>query len=188
MGQPIPTRGVREYRYSLDRSDRIRSVSPEWTAFAIENGAPELTESGVLGHPLWDFIADDETRYLYELLMAKVRRGGGPIGLPFRCDAADRRRYMRLEISRGDQGGLDFVSTLLREEARDAIPVFEAKAGSTAAIKMCSWCKRIETPEAWVEVEAAIERLELLDRLPVPSVSHGICPACYRSLEESISA
>jgi hypothetical protein len=183
-----PDRRMPEYRYSLDRSDRIRSVSPEWVAFAIENGAPGLTESGVLGHRLWDFITDRQTRYLYELILAKVRRDGGSITLPFRCDAPDRRRYMRLKIARGDQGGLDFVSTLVREEPRDAISLFEAPASVTGTVKMCSWCKQVETPEAWVEVEAAIERLDLLDRLPVPRISHGICPACQGSLEASISA
>ena len=72
-----------EYHYSLDRSDRIRSVTPEWVAFAVENGGPGLTESGVLGHRLWDFITDHQTRYLYELVLAKVRLDGRPITLPW---------------------------------------------------------------------------------------------------------
>ena len=45
---------------------------------------------------------------------------------------------------------------------------------------MCAWCQRVALPDArWVEVEEAVEVLAFLDAVPVPIVSHGICPACY---------
>ncbi len=40
---------VPRYRYEVNAHDVITSVSPNWLAFAQENGATDLTEQVVLG-------------------------------------------------------------------------------------------------------------------------------------------
>ena len=59
------------YEYVIDDSDCIVFVSPNWLTFAAENAAPQLTETTVLGMPIWSYIADTDCREVYRMLFAK---------------------------------------------------------------------------------------------------------------------
>jgi len=46
---------------------------------------------------------------------------------------------------------------------------------------MCGWCKRIpDSGGRWMEIEAALPRLGLLEQELLPAISHGICDECHR--------
>lgn len=185
-----PIRPVCEYRYEVDAEDVISSVSSEWLSFAEENGAPDLARDVVIGSSLWTFVAGAETRHLYRSLFGKARDGGLPIAVPFRCDAPERRRFMRLTITPSVHGSLVLIGVLLREEDRRHLRLLERGRGTSAdLITMCGWCKRIlvEAGE-WLDPEAAIDRMGLFELTEVPRITHGICAACMDVVERELEA
>ena len=133
-----------------------------------------------------------EVRTVYRDLLRRAREEKRPIEVPFRCDAPHLRRYLRLRIELRKDGGLDLVSWTEREEARDPAP-FPAGEDQDplpgAPLGMCAWCKKVRVdPESgdgdWVEIEVAIERLDLFGATVLPRITHGICPDCSRGLQE----
>ncbi len=185
--RPAPPES-RRFVYEVDSADRIRSVSPDWEAFARENGAPELHSAAVVGRPLLDFLVGDEVQQLYLMLMARVRETGEPVDLPFRCDGPTMRRWMRLRIARLGRGRLRFEGRIERRAAREPVALFDRDAprSTKALVTVCSWCKRVRVAGEWVEVEIAIERLGMFEREPVPGLTHGICAACVPVLKPPV--
>src|SRR3954468_12907630 len=112
-GKPlgVEMRDKREFSYVVDAQDRIVSANGDWFAFARENGAAALDKGGVIGHSLWDFICDAETKILYSLFLKSVRSGGTAKHLPYRCDSADVRRYMEMTIATAEAGCVEFRSS-----------------------------------------------------------------------------
>ena len=73
--------------YRIDRTDTIVSVSDNWATFADANAwGGFLRPEDVVGHSLWDFIQDLETRHLYEELFRRVRAGMTFRPIPFRLN------------------------------------------------------------------------------------------------------
>jgi hypothetical protein len=70
-----------------------------------------------MGRLLGDFIGDVETQHIYRLLHRRVRAGGAPVRLCFRCDVPDRRRLLDLEISAGSERGLTYRRGALHSRA-----------------------------------------------------------------------
>lgn len=188
-GTAVPgTRMNAEADYRIDARDRITFVSPAWVAFAINNGAPELTGESVLGKSLWDFVADRETRHLYGLVFEKVRRDRRPITIPFNCDSPTLRRFMELAISALPDGHIDLAGRLLREESREPARLLDRMAErSQSYLRICSWCKCVEAGgNDWVEVEDAIQGLTLFSSSVLPQLTHGVCPTCRSLLFERL--
>jgi hypothetical protein len=174
--------------YELDDQLNIVSIDAGWSEFALANGAPELTAPALLGRPLMSRIAGDSTAHLYETLFDKVRRTRRPIVVPFRCDAPTLRRFLELTIAPGSRG-LRLTSTLLRTESRLRVSLLDARTPRGEEwIQMCSFCKHVKGPEGWCEVEDAVVALHLFERDLVPTVSHGVCPACLQKALALIDA
>jgi hypothetical protein len=164
------------FEYELDATDRIRDVSDRWLDFARENDAAHLTREAVVGHSVWDFIADDRTRHLYAQLFERARDYGQVLCVPFRCDSPDFRRFMELDIVSRADGGLVIESRLLCEEPREPVWV---RRSAGPVIQMCGWCKKVRTDDdTWVEIEEAANPETLATR-PGLDISHVTCPACY---------
>lgn len=170
-------------RYVVDSRDVIAAVSDSWNCFAVQNGAPELQRERVVGRPLWDFVSGAEVRYIYAQILDRVRASDAPVLLPFRCDSPERRRFMRLSISPILEGALQLDAVLVREEQRPTLVLLEPEASrSEQVLILCSWCKRARVDaDDWLDLEAAVPRLDLLGRSP-PRLSHGICSSCERKL------
>lgn len=173
--------------YAIDSADRLVSVGGAWSAFALANGAPGLAGEGVLGHCIWEFLADAETTHLYEVLFEKVRQTGETITVPFRCDAPAVRRDIDLWIApRAD--AIQFESRVRREEARPALAVLDPTVERSRAIqKICCWCKRIKAGGDWLEIEDGISRLGLFQAMPLPMLSHAVCQDCLARIRASLS-
>jgi hypothetical protein len=166
-----------EVRYRIDAHDTLVGFSRAWDDFARANAGPELVARKARGRPLWRFIHDADTRHLHRRLLEVVRAGRALWRLPFRCDAPDLRRHMEMDIVPLAGGHVEYRCRLLRAEPRAPVPVDYAATGRL--VKMCSWCKRVETaPGVWKELEAAIRELGLFEAAPPPGVSHGICREC----------
>lgn len=190
--RPAPrAREAREgprYVYRLDEQDRIIFLSPEWLAFASDNGAPELTWQALIGQPLADYIDGDDVRQLYEMLFRRVRAGHGPLSIKFRCDSPDARRHMDLEISQRPGHRLELACRVLESESRDRLRLLDPTQGDRSGhLVVCTWCKQaLATPMEWMEIERAVTRLNLLDSERLPRLVNGICPDCAAQITELI--
>ena len=151
------------FKYCIDCKDIIVSLSRNWESFARANGCDnELSPDNVLGHSLWDFIQDLETRHLYKELFQKVRAGKtiGPI--PFRCDSPQERRFLKLLLSPMPDRGIEIKSAIARTERRDPIKLLDKNIPrSSDLIRICSMCKKICTKNnKWVEIEDGLSQLK----------------------------
>lgn len=177
------------FRYVVDAFDRICYTSPEWEEFAADNAVACLSGSGVIGKPLMEFIVDPETREIYRALLDRVRRDRRPVTLHLRCDSPALRRFLELTISPARGEEVQFMARILRLEPRDPVPLLDAGAPRSADfLTICGWCKRVRAGAAWLEVEDAVDRLNLFDRSPLPQLSHGICPECSQRMQREIDA
>jgi len=172
-------------RYWIDPEDRLADFDDEWKRFARDNGAGSLAEPTVIGLPLSRFISDSSTLHIWRRLLVRIR-GGRRFELEVRCDGPDRRRRLRLASELESSGAVRMTSELLSEETREPIPLAPGAGAPGDLLVGCSWCNRFELePRSWVEAEELIERRRLMNRHPLPGVTHGICPDCQERLEES---
>lgn len=180
------TPDARTFGYTVDARDRITSVTQAFEDFAQENAAPELP-GRVVGSCLWDHIADGASRHLYRLLFTRVRSTGRTTRVPIRCDTPSLRRDMELEIRAGRDGGLVVTSRVTRQQARAAIPLLDTlQPRSRHQVRMCSWCKAVHVGGTWHALEDALALSSILRRIPVPSVTHGICEPCMARVEAEL--
>ena len=175
-------------QYRVDAADRFVAVNPAWVAEAEADDRRELLPPGILGRSLWDAIGDPTAQHLYTALLERVRAGAGPVSLVFRCDTPVQRRLLRLRISSSARRGIDFEARFLAVRERPPVALLDRAAPrSGALIRICAWCKRVPMPDGrWVEVEEAMDRLDLLDAPALPRLTHGICPACKATLDAAL--
>lgn len=168
--------------HRIDAQDSIDYLNDAWLAFARESGSHDLTAENVLGRKIWDFIADFETREIYSAIVHRVRKTGGEVRIPFRCDDAGVRRFMETSVRSLPGHGVEFRNRILRVEFRTPVPLLDhSRPRSGAVLKMCAWCKRVLVSGKWLEVEEGTASLELFDSPRLPALSHGICPACMKT-------
>ena len=175
--------------YRLGPDNRIISLNEAWTVFAEQNSGFQLDVAHVIGQSIMSYISGDETKHLYETVFNKVRQIGKPIVIPFRCDAPEERRFMKLCISPSpdDFQSLNCVCTRIKSEQRPPNRLLHlATPRSDDLLIMCSWCKRVKADGTWVEIEAAIERMGLFYTKTLPRISHGCCETCLEHLYKSI--
>lgn len=171
--------------HRVNHHDQITFVNAGWKKFAIRNGMPAEMVVNVVGASLWRYISEPTSRNFYAVIMAKVRKTGQTIKLPFRCDSPGIRRFMELHIISLGENHLEFRSHLLRQERRKPVALLNpALPRDSKLLIMCAWCKRVKADE-WMEVEDIVQKLKLFDTRPLPSLSHGICPDCKALVKQS---
>ncbi len=164
--------------YSINDQDRICGANAAWSEFAIYNGGEAVLPHHVMFRPLWDFIGSEEVRTVYRRLISRAR-AGLEVRFTFRCDSSDYRRLFEMVIAR-KQEQVEFCSTLLAQEKRAPIPLFDtARERSDQILRVCGWCHAVAGPDGdWLELETAVQRLKLLELPVLPRISHGICEPC----------
>lgn len=172
--------------YELDDRFRIVSLDPGWSAFACENGAPELAAPGPIGRPIWDYISDATTAHMWRQIFGKVLGAGEPMVVPIRCDSPTARRFLELVVAPVPGSGLRVSSTVVRVEARREVPLPAAGAAGEAMLRMCSWCQRVLAGDQWIEPEQLVTRLRLFESGPLPDITHGMCPDCHREVNDLV--
>ena len=174
--------------YTIDGADRLVEANAVWSAAAEEAGALHLVASRVIGRSLWDFIGDATTRQLYAAILQRVRSGGQPISFDFRCDTPTRRRLFHMRITGRPTGRVAFDVAAVESQDRPGVALLDpALERGPETIRMCGWCKRVPLPAGeWVEIEDAVPLLAVLDRVPPPAISHGMCPGCYDTISKEL--
>jgi len=165
--------------YTVDASNRIVAVGGDWDRFARENSAPELSGERILGRPITDFLSPGPVVALVNELLERVRARGTAATIPFRCDSPELLRRLELTLTPLADGGVEFRSaTVIERPHPHALRILDPSVPrSDDHLTLCAWCRSVSLPE-WVELDEAIRRLQLLETLPLPMISHGICPAC----------
>lgn len=169
--------------YTVDSNDTITEVSDNWTAFANDNAwNAACRPEEVVGKKLWGFIQGIETRYLYKELFQRVRSGSACGPIPFRCDSPQERRFLELVLAPSQNGQIEITSTILRTERRAPVALLDSNApqSNDEKVTICSLCKKMETPHAWIEIEAGLTQQRIFESSKMPRVTHGLCPECYR--------
>lgn len=152
----------------------------------MSNGAPELVD-GPLGTPLLSHVEGRSVRALLEALFEDVRERKGPVEVGYRCDAPDRRRFMRMRIEPGEDAEILVRSWIVREEPREPVRLFDRRVErSVEMLRACAWCRRILVEGEWLPAEDAVDRLELFERETVPDITHTICPTCREDVETAV--
>ena len=177
----------RVFNYRVNAEDRINHVSSEWLDFARENDASDLDSETVIGQSIFQFVSNEETRHLYAMILDRVRTGRNEVVVPFRCDGPSVRRFMELEVSPRPKSHVQFQGRIVREEGRPAVPLLDSSINrGDDFLKICSWCKRVQAQREWLEVELAVDKLELFNRKRLPQLTHGICEDCGVSLRRQL--
>ena len=168
----------------IDGEDRITYVSANWWFFADENGAgADCYPPQLLGRSLWDFIAGEETRHLYGILIAKARAGIKELKVPIRCDSPDRRREIIIGLKSVGDGHIEFLCRTIQVDAREPVDLLRSDvARADRIIRICSFCKKVAvTADEWIDTEQAIDRMALFIDNALPRLSHGVCPGCHEA-------
>lgn len=182
----------RIFVYHIDSRNRITYLNQGWIDFAQENQAPELKPDTVLGQNLANYIADWETRHLYEIVYDRVRRTGQIVQLPFRCDSPGLRRFFQMNIGPLSEGGLKFTVKVIRIEQRHLVALLDNSTERSADhVVICSWCKRVEFPaDHWVDLEAVINKQDLFGQdffgSTPPVLTHDVCPECLVRIQAEL--
>jgi hypothetical protein len=164
--------------HRIDAADYIRYVSPSWITFGEENGAKHLIGT-VIGNQLWRYVGGLEVRRIYRALLDRIRADRRPVQFPFRCDSATLRRHMRMLMTVLPDGGVEFESSMIREEPRPRLALLDpAVPRSDKHVVLCAWCKRVNRQGQWYELEEALHTNSFFDSPRPPHVDHEICPHC----------
>jgi hypothetical protein len=174
--------------YVADESDVIVSIDGPWDEFARSNDSPECCSEFVLGRSVFEFIDSVEVIGIYRQLFSAARRTGRSVRFPFRCDAPRFRREMHMTLSPSPGDCIELRTRLIASSERPAQTLFDRSVlGEGDPIRVCSYCNRFSVPgQGWVEVEAAVESLQLFNVDRVPQISHGICDGCLIQQEALI--
>lgn len=173
-----------ELAYQADAADVIVAVDPNWDEFAQANASPQVVAAQVLGHPLWEFIVGTTSRALYAQMLSTVR-GGKDVRFALRCDGPAYRRRLEMTITALADGNVEFRTRELSVEPRAYQALFDPqRPHDNRMLRACSWCNRVEVGGRWVEVEDAVQELDLFERAQLPTLTHGICQDCYERLTE----
>ena len=178
-------------QYIIDTENRITYVSDDWWLFAEENGAGrECYPPQLLGRSPWDFIAGEETRQLYGILIAKTRAEKREIRVPIRCDSPERRRQISIALKSVGDGHIEFLCRTLKVDPRAPVELLRQDVTrSDRIIRICSFCKKIAAAgDEWIDTERAIEQMALFSDTALPRLSHGVCPACHASALDGLKS
>jgi hypothetical protein len=165
--------------YRIDERDRLSGVNEGWSDFARENQGETLTPDRVLGRTIWDSIADDTVKSVYQQMIRRVRSGKW-VRFVFRCDAPAKKRTFEMSMRQRISGEVEFISTLVQEEARPSVAVLEpGRERSEQTLQICGWCQKAEMPDhVWLPVEEVVDALQLKESGPLPRLTYGICQSC----------
>lgn len=181
---------VQTLEYWVDAQDRLIRIADGWDSTAQTNGASSLTAANVLHQSLWSFISDRTTRFIYRLLLDRVRLRRIPIRLTARGDSPTQRCTIAIEMHPEANLHVHFISTVIQTEPRAPVALLDnAVPRSQDLVVICSWCKRLELPNGqWVEIEEALNQVApLRNGPPLPKLSHGMCVDCLIAMKQEIA-
>jgi hypothetical protein len=67
------------------------------------------------------------------------------------------------------QGGVEFTSQVVQEELRPKVDFLDwQETRSLSIVVICGWCKRIRSVIGWLEIEEAVNTLQVFNEAVPP--------------------
>ncbi|MFD2180735.1 hypothetical protein [Rhodoplanes azumiensis] len=178
----------------VDHTNRIVAVGGPWDEVALANGGgATVVVARVLGTGLIDHVHGDPTRMLVLTVLDRVRRGGTPCRMPYRCDTPHLKRWMEMTLTPVPDGTVTFEHRFLRSEPMQRPLRFAlARPGAARgpAIIRCSSCNRVRDASGWHEPDA-VRFSATAGAPPDPDapilVGYGVCEACRAQVERMLA-
>lgn len=178
----------------VDKLNRIVSINDEcWMEQAkLGNAEEALQPKNVLDAFLSDFIRDDNTTMYIEAVMSLCRLRKEPIYREYRCDSPTHKRFMELELIPKENGHIEMVHYLIKEEPFDAeVNIIDIASKKNELEKpktankhrnyylRCSMCNALMPPDSteWIEPGELVKGTEGPFK-----VIHTICNKCSSTL------
>ncbi len=163
--------------YTLDVGLRITYHNPSWDRFAVENGAPHLAGSAVIGQLVTEALPA-RLRLYYERALRSVIDRKVVWEHEYDCSAPGLYRRFHMRVLPWAKNDVIVVNSLLVETS---LPEVEHAPlvrylGADGIITMCAHCRRTQQaggPDAhwdWVKEFVASQPARC---------SHGLCPVCF---------
>jgi len=166
--------------WAIDRRELVVDIAGDWLSFAQSNDAKSLLPEVVIGNSLWSYISGVEVQDMYRQIIVRVRETADPVDFCYRCDAPDRRRLMRMEIERADDGLVWFHSRLIQEIKRPWFnSIYRHAVRNKCQLDICSVCRRVGVDDMlWSEPEDAANSIPKLCSNQTPMLVERICDDC----------
>lgn len=166
--------------YTIDSGDRLIEVNAAFVASVPYVGGAEA----LLGQSIWNFIAGDLPRRLWEVIYARVRGAREPVFVPVRADTATERRVIDLELHPGSDQSVRHVRECLWVEPRCAVALLDPSYPRDSRVIMrCAWCARVQvSPGMWQEIEDAQLSLGIESCATLPRVHETACSSCQHTV------
>jgi hypothetical protein len=172
--------------YTIDAHDRLVDVNLAFVASLPYAGGADA----LIGRPIWDFVAGEVTRRLWEVLYERVRIAGAPVFVPLRADTANERRVIDVELHPAPDRSVRHVRECLWTEARPAIALLDSNyPRDSRVLSRCSWCARVQVRlGAWEEIEVAQFTLGIVADKTLPTLQDTVCASCKQSVLKTFPA
>lgn len=172
-------KGPKEISAWLDKSDRVVHLSSGWDAFA----PPDHRRDQVLTRPVNWFVDDESARHCFRALFERIRGDYCPAKIVARCDHADGPRAIQLMFVPHSAGAIEITWSFFAGAMAQQIPeVPRRRFHDQELLRVCGWCHDVHMHSQWHRLEHAAPALGLLDRRPLPRMTHGICSACSAAI------
>jgi len=103
--------------------------------------------------------------------------------VPYRCDTPTMLRFMELGVIAEQDDNLFILSFLNTEENTAYLGLLDQiQRDLKYFLTICSWCKKVEIEKLWVEIQAAIQELDLFTNRTFPQLCHSIVQGCATSI------
>lgn len=162
--------------YVIDSQDRIVDVGDGWDAFAIANGGASLVAEAVVGRSLWDFVAGEPVRALYEVCFLVARQARRTLRLDFRCDSPLYRRHLLMRVA-ATPSGMITLSTITKSLSSWPTPS-TTESAPAGPIVMCGLCRAVRRAEAWVDVDDWVARHGPSATFQPDHTRYVVCDVC----------
>jgi hypothetical protein len=172
--------------YTIDAHDRLVEVNPPFVASLPYSGGANT----LIGRPIWDFVAGELTRRLWEVLYERVRVAGAPLFVPLRADTANERRVIDVELHPAPDRSVRHVRECLWTEARPAVALLDSNyPRDSRALLRCAWCARVQVRlGTWQEIEDAQFALGIVAAETLPTIQDTACASCKQSVLKTFPA
>jgi hypothetical protein len=164
----------------IDHDDTIIAHSGEFHSGAYAAACIAPFAGRIEGATLWNFLASPDTRYLYLLILNKVRIWRTTFHVSFRHDAPDQRRAMLLEFAPLGNGCVRLQVFLRNARPQNRLPHLEPAAQRDLPRReLCGFCQKVHLPaEGWLPPEDYAARAKAGELAPHPRLVDRICPDC----------
>lgn len=171
--------------YTVDKHNRITTLSDSWHQFYIHNGGTRPSDSFV-GENLFQSIAGKEVQMLYGTLLRHVRSTQVALSFPYCCYSDSLRHDLVMTIiPQADE-------SLLFSNAVTSITPWSktteiVKQKLPQMLMLCSWCNKIKA-DTWMDPQIAVLKYGLFESMGAVNFTHGICPRCQSRILSTLTS